>query len=106
MALRRAFIVSGSVRLLRLAVLVCAVGSLLGCGAGEPGPDSTSSGSPTSTAVERSAATGLVQRLRHGGLVIYIRHTVTGSSQDDPSPDLSDPSISFTSRSSTRTEHA
>jgi phosphohistidine phosphatase SixA len=33
----------------------------------------------------------LVARLRQGGYVLYIRHTTTGSAQDDPTPDLNDP---------------
>jgi phosphohistidine phosphatase SixA len=78
------------VRLFRLAVLACLASLPLGCGGDQtaPGPATGSAAAPAAT---RPADTGLVQRLRHGGLVIYIRHTVTSSKQDDPEPDLADP---------------
>ncbi|WP_188190032.1 histidine phosphatase family protein [Nonomuraea sp. SYSU D8015] len=33
---------------------------------------------------------GLVERLRRGGHVLYLRHTATEATQDAPTPDLSD----------------
>lgn len=40
----------------------------------------------------RSADADLAGRLRQGGYVIYFRHAATVSKQDDPTPDLNDPS--------------
>ncbi|MFG1710324.1 histidine phosphatase family protein [Nonomuraea sp. M3C6] len=79
-----------------LALLACAC-LLTGCGSGPPQPSPatappTATASGTATAPATATATaGLVERLRQGGHVLYIRHTATDTTQDAPSPDLSDP---------------
>jgi phosphohistidine phosphatase SixA len=79
------------VRLLRLTVLAAAAGSLLvGCADGQSAPDAATA-SPAPSPAERTGESALVDRLRRGGYVIYFRHAATGTVQDDPSPDLSDP---------------
>jgi phosphohistidine phosphatase SixA len=80
------------VRLLRLTVLACAAGSLLtGCTDGGSAPDAATA-APAPSPAERTPGSDLVDRLRRGGYVIYFRHVATSTTQDDPSPDLSDPS--------------
>ncbi|MEV4177755.1 histidine phosphatase family protein [Nonomuraea sp. NPDC049709] len=55
-------------------------------------PTATASAAPTSTgSASAIAGSGLVRLLRGGGHVLYLRHTATESTQDDPTPDLSDP---------------
>jgi len=62
------------------------------CGGDRPGPPgSTGSGVP-STLAEQAGGRDLIARLREGGHVIFIRHAATEATQDDPRPDLTDPS--------------
>lgn len=74
-----------------IAVLTLAL-LIAGCtgarqAAREPVPASSAAPVPSAT----PEATGLVDRLRTGGYVLYIRHAATEATQDDPAPDLSDP---------------
>lgn len=87
-----------------MSVIAVVAGVVLaaGCGGEQPGPapaGSSASTAPTATgsgaplaSVERPHDGDLVARLRRGGHVIYIRHAATESTQDDPRPDLADPS--------------
>lgn len=73
-----------------VSVLLAVVAS--GCGADQPQPPAP----PAATTAPAPSAAGpadneLVQRLRAGGHVIYLRHPATESELDDPTPDLSDP---------------
>ncbi|HEX4816582.1 MAG TPA: histidine phosphatase family protein [Nonomuraea sp.] len=96
-----------------LAVLACAC-LLVGCGGAPtpapaaltPAPAAPTSApvsptladptpapvSPAPAASPAASGDGLVERLRAGGYVLYLRHTATEATQDAPSPDLSDPS--------------
>ena len=50
-------------------------------------PTATASAAPTSTgSASAIAGSGLVRLLRGGGHVLYLRHTATESTQDDPTP--------------------
>jgi broad specificity phosphatase PhoE len=72
-----------------VAFLLLAV--VTGCGGGRPGPtEPAGSGAPST--LERPGGRDLVARLRQGGHVIFIRHAATEATQDDPRPDLADPS--------------
>jgi phosphohistidine phosphatase SixA len=75
------------------ALVACLLlAAVAGCDENRPGPTgSTGSGVP-STFAERPGARDLVARLREGGHVIFIRHAATEATQDDPRPDLADPS--------------
>jgi phosphohistidine phosphatase SixA len=98
------YVASNNVRLLRLALLACAAGSLAGCGGGQPAaPTAAAPGSSAPVPSERTTAPsvapstarpdagGPVALLRRGGYIVYIRHAITGTVQDDPAPDLNDP---------------
>ncbi len=76
-----------------VALVVCfLLAAVTGCGGNRPGPTgSTGSGVP-STLAEQPDDRDLVARLRRGGHVIFIRHAATEATQDDPRPDLADPS--------------
>ena len=77
---------------------VALVGCLLlaavtGCGGGPSGPTAPAGSAAPSTLAERpGGGRDLVARLRQGGHVIFIRHAATEATQDDPRPDLADPS--------------
>jgi phosphohistidine phosphatase SixA len=98
------YVTSNNVRLLHLALAASVAGSLVGCGGGPPAaPTAAAPGSATPSppesatapspgpSTERPAAGDKVELLRRGGYIVYIRHAITGTVQDDPSPDLSDP---------------
>jgi broad specificity phosphatase PhoE len=103
------------VKLLRLALPAGLAGVLLlGCGGGES-PTTAAPRSPTPSPpapAERSAppsaastaASDRIDRLRRGGYIVYFRHAITGSVQDDPSPDLSDPRTQRTLSPAGRTQ--
>jgi phosphohistidine phosphatase SixA len=76
-----------------VALVACLLlAAVAGCGGNRPGPPgSTGSGVPSNVA-ERPGGRDLVARLREGGHVIFIRHAATEATQDDPRPDLADPS--------------
>ncbi|MDP4507077.1 histidine phosphatase family protein [Nonomuraea turcica] len=89
-----------------LALLAACACLLAGCGGpvplpAAPSPAPAASSSVLATSPESGATAdggpatadaGLAGRLRRGGYVLYIRHTATEATQDDPNPDLSDPS--------------
>jgi broad specificity phosphatase PhoE len=78
-----------------VALVACLLlAAVTGCGGNRPGPTgSTGSGSGVpSTVAEQPGGRDLLARLREGGHVIFIRHAATEATQDDPSPDLADPS--------------
>jgi phosphohistidine phosphatase SixA len=54
-------------------------------------PEPAGSGVPA-TLAEQPDDRDLIARLRQGGHVIFIRHAATEATQDDPRPDLADPS--------------
>jgi broad specificity phosphatase PhoE len=66
--------------------------ALTGCGGDRPDPTGTTGSGVPSTLAEQPDGRDLVARLRQGGHVIFIRHAATEATQDDPSPDLADPS--------------
>jgi broad specificity phosphatase PhoE len=77
-----------------LACLLLAAAA--GCDGDRPGPrpgptGPTGSGVP-STLADQPGDRRLVDRLRQGGQVIFIRHAATEATEDDPRPDLADPS--------------
>jgi broad specificity phosphatase PhoE len=77
-----------------LALMACLLLAVTGCGGDRPDPTGTTgsgSGVP-STVAEQPGGRDLLARLREGGHVIFIRHAATEATQDDPSPDLADPS--------------
>jgi phosphohistidine phosphatase SixA len=76
-----------------VALVACfLLAAVTGCGGDRPGPTgSTGSGIPA-TLAEQPDDRDLVARLREGGHVIFIRHAATEPTQDDPRPDLADPS--------------
>jgi phosphohistidine phosphatase SixA len=76
-----------------VALVACfLLAAVAGCGGDRPGPtESTGSGIP-STLAEQPGGRDLVTRLRAGGHVIFIRHAATEATQDDPRPELADPS--------------
>jgi phosphohistidine phosphatase SixA len=79
-------------RLIVALVACLLLAAVTGCDGNRPGPTgSTGSGVP-STLAEQAGGRDLVTRLREGGHVIFIRHTATEATQDDPRPDLADPS--------------
>ena len=76
-----------------VALVACLLlAAVTGCGGDGRSPtESTGSGVP-STLAERPDGRDLIARLRQGGHVIFIRHAATEATQDDPRPDLGDPS--------------
>jgi broad specificity phosphatase PhoE len=79
----------------RLAVALVAcllLAAVTGCGGGPSGPTAPAGSAAPSTLAERPSGRDLIARLRQGGHVIFIRHTDTEATQDDPRPDLADPS--------------
>ncbi|TMR24406.1 hypothetical protein ETD86_04545 [Nonomuraea turkmeniaca] len=54
-------------------------------------PGASPTGQATAGAGPATADAGLVARLRRGGYVLYVRHTASEATQDDPTPDLADP---------------
>jgi phosphohistidine phosphatase SixA len=76
-----------------VALVACLLlAAVAGCGGNRPGlSGSTGSGVPA-TLAEQLGGRDLVTRLREGGHVIFIRHAATEATQDDPRPDLADPS--------------
>ena len=78
---------------LTVALVACLLlAAVTGCGGSRPGPTEPAGPSVLSTHAERSGGRDLVARLRQGGHVIFIRHAATEATQDDPRPDLADPS--------------
>ena len=76
-----------------VALVACLLlAAVAGCGGSRPGPTEPAGPSVLSTLAERSAGRDLVARLRQGGHVIFVRHAATEATQDDPRPDLADPS--------------
>ena len=63
-------------------------------GAAGTGPGRRDQPDPASRPLlaEQPGGRDLVARLREGGHVIFIRHAATEATQDDPRPDLADPS--------------
>ena len=57
-----------------------------------PGPPGPTGSGVRATVAEQPGGRDLVTRLREGGHVIFIRHGATEATQDDPRPDLADPS--------------
>jgi broad specificity phosphatase PhoE len=75
-----------------VALVACLLLAVAGCGGGRPGPTEPAGSGVPSTLAERPGGRDLVARLRQGGHVIFIRHAATEATQDDPRPDLADPS--------------
>ena len=75
-----------------VALVACLLLAVAGCGGGRPGPTEPAGPGAPSTLAERPGGRDLVARLRQGGHVIFIRHAATEATQDDPRPDLADPS--------------
>ena len=76
-----------------VALIACLLlAALTGCGGDQPDPVGTTGSGVPSTLAKQPGDRDLVARLRQGGNVIFIRHTATEATQDDPSPDLADPS--------------
>lgn len=76
-----------------MALVVCLLfTAVAGCGDNRPEPMGSTRSDVPSTFAERSGGRNLVARLRQGGHVIFIRHAATEATQDDPRPDLADPS--------------
>ena len=76
-----------------VALIACLLlAGLTGCGGDQPDPVGTTGSGVPSTLAKQPGDRDLVARLRQGGNVIFIRHTATEATQDDPSPDLADPS--------------
>jgi broad specificity phosphatase PhoE len=76
-----------------VALVVCLLlAAVTGCGGNQPGPTGPAGSAVPSTLAERPGGRDLVARLREGGHVIFIRHAATEATQDDPRPDLADPS--------------
>jgi broad specificity phosphatase PhoE len=73
-----------------VACLLLAV--VTGCGGNRPGPTGSTGSVVSSTLAEQPGGRDLIARLREGGHVIFIRHAATEAIQDDPRPDLADPS--------------
>jgi phosphohistidine phosphatase SixA len=66
--------------------------ALAGCGGERPEPTGSTGPGVPPTFADQQGGRALVARLREGGHVIFIRHAATEATQDDPRPDLSDPS--------------
>jgi broad specificity phosphatase PhoE len=76
-----------------VALVACLLlAAVTACGGGRPGPTEPAGSGVPSTLAERPGDRDLVARLRQGGHVIFIRHAATEATQDDPRPDLADPS--------------
>jgi phosphohistidine phosphatase SixA len=76
-----------------VALVACLLlAAVTGCGGGPSGPTAPAGSAAPSTLAERPASRDLVARLREGGYVVFIRHAATQATQDDPRPDLDDPS--------------
>ena len=76
-----------------VALVACLLlAAVTGCGAGPPRRTEPAGSGVPSTLAERPGGRDLVARLRQGGHVIFIRHAATEATQDDPRPDLADPS--------------
>ena len=76
-----------------VALVACLLlAAVAGCGGSRPGPTEPAGSGVPSTLAERPGGRDLVARLRQGGHVIFIRHAATEATQDDPRPDLADPS--------------
>jgi broad specificity phosphatase PhoE len=77
-----------------VALIACLLLAALitGCGGDRPDPTGTTGSGVPSTLAEQPGGRDLVARLRQGGHIIFIRHAATEATQDDPSPDLADPS--------------
>jgi broad specificity phosphatase PhoE len=76
-----------------VALVACLLlAAVTGCGENRPGPTEPAGSGVPSTLAERPGGRDLVARLRQGGHVIFIRHAATEATQDDPRPDLADPS--------------
>jgi broad specificity phosphatase PhoE len=75
-----------------VALVACLLLAVAGCGGGRPGPTEPAGSGVPSTLAERPGGRDLMARLRQGGHVIFIRHAATEATQDDPRPDLADPS--------------
>lgn len=73
-------------------------GLIAGCtGVRQAGPEPAPASSTATTTPDRTAKghpakdrAALLDRLRTGGYVLYLRHAATEATQDDPAPDLSD----------------
>jgi broad specificity phosphatase PhoE len=75
-----------------VALAACLLLAVTGCGGTRPGPTGSTGSGVASTLAEQPGGRDLIARLREGGHVIFIRHAATEATQDDPRPDLSDPS--------------
>jgi broad specificity phosphatase PhoE len=76
-----------------VALVVCLLlAAVAGCGGGRPGPMEPAGSGVPSTLAERPGGRDLLARLRQGGHIIFIRHAATEPTQDNPRPDLADPS--------------
>ena len=76
-----------------VALVACLLlAAVTGCRGSRPGPTEPAGSGVPSTLAERPDGRDFVGRLRQGGHVIFIRHAATEATQDDPRPDLADPS--------------
>ncbi|HZA81634.1 MAG TPA: histidine phosphatase family protein [Actinomycetes bacterium] len=76
-----------------MALVACLLlAAVTGCRGSRPGPTEPAGSGVPSTLAERPDGRDFVGRLRQGGHVIFIRHAATEATQDDPRPDLADPS--------------
>jgi phosphohistidine phosphatase SixA len=76
-----------------VALVACLLlAAVTGCGGSRPGPTEPAGSGIPSTLADPPGGRDLVARLRQGGHVIFIRHAATEATQDDPRPDLADPS--------------
>jgi broad specificity phosphatase PhoE len=76
-----------------VALVACLLlAAVTGCAGGSSGPTEPAGSAAPSTLAERPGGHDLVARLREGGYVVFIRHAATQATQDDPRPDLDDPS--------------
>jgi broad specificity phosphatase PhoE len=76
-----------------VALVACLLlAAVTGCGGRPSGPTAPAGSAAPSTLAERPGSRDLVARLREGGYVVFIRHAATQATQDDPRPDLDDPS--------------
>jgi|Tabmets5t2r1_1033131.scaffolds.fasta_scaffold11248_2 phosphohistidine phosphatase SixA len=76
-----------------VALLACLLlAAAAGCDADRPGATGPTGSGVPSTLADQPGDRSLVDRLRQGGQVIFIRHAATEATEDDPRPDLADPS--------------
>jgi phosphohistidine phosphatase SixA len=75
-----------------VTLVACLLAAVTGCAGSRPAPTEPAGSGVPSTLAERPGGRDLVARLRQGGHVIFIRHAATEATQDDPRPDLADPS--------------